>query len=204
MQKYIFYIISGLFLTLSSFLYKYYDRSKNLENNLSVLRANQKAFMEENSSLKEENKVFRFNIDEVNLYNDSLVQKMNSIRKELGIKDSNLKQMQYLLSMPVKSDTIVFKDTVFCKPDLHIDTIVGDKWYNMDLKLVYPNIIYTKPTFISEKYIITSKKKETVNPPKKFFLFRWLQKKHWVVEVNIEEKNPYIHEINNKFIEIIE
>ena len=65
-------------------------------------------------------------------------------------------------------------------------------------------ILENEATFISEKYIITNKRKETINPPKKFFLFRWFQRKHWVMEVYIKEKNPYIKEINNKFVEIIE
>ena len=166
--------------------------------------SNQKAFMEENVSLKEENKVFKFTIEQLNYYNDSILQKMNDVRKELKIKDGNLKQMQYLLSKSTKRDTIVFRDTLFIEPSLDIDTSIGDKWYNIRLGLKYPNLIYVEPSFVSEKYVFINKNKETVMPPKKFFLLRWFQKKHWVMEVHIEEKNPYINEINNKFINIIE
>ena len=112
--------------------------------------------------------------------------------------------MQYLLSVSTKKDTVLFTDTIFRDKELALDTVIGDKWYSIRLGLKYPNLIYTKPTFTSEKYIIVNKKKETINPPKKFFLFRWFQKKHWIMEVNIKEKNPYIKEINNRFIEIIE
>lgn len=129
---------------------------------------------------------------------------MNDVRKELKIKDKNIKQLQYLLSVSTKKDTVLFTDTVFRDKSLALDTIIGDKWYNIRLGLKYPNLIYTEPTFTSEKYIIVNKKKETVNPPKKFFLFRWFQRKHWVMEVHIKEKNPYIKETNNKFVEIIE
>ena len=129
---------------------------------------------------------------------------MNDVRKELKIKDKDLKQMQYLLSEATKKDTIVFGDTLFREPTLDIDTIIGDKWYSIRLGLKYPNLITTNPTLKREKYIIVNKKKETINPPKKFFLFRWFQRKHWVMEVNIKEKNPYIKEVNNKFVEIIE
>ena len=166
--------------------------------------SNQKAFIAENSSLKEENRVFKFTVEQLNYYNDSILQKMNDVRKELKIKDGNLKQMQYLLSEATKKDTIVFRDSLFRESTLDIDTLIGDKWYNIRLELKYPNLITTNPTFISEKYIIVNKKKETINPPKKFFLFRWFQRKHWVMEVNIKEKNPYIKEVNNKFVEIIE
>ena len=184
--------------------YTFYNKNQSLKEELSVVMLNQKAFILENSSLKERNRVFKFTIEQLNYYNDSILQKMNEVRKELKVKDNNLKQMQYLLSEATKKDTIIFRDTLFKKPSLNIDTLIGDKWYNIRLGLKYPNLIAINPTFISEKYIIVNKKKETINPPKKFFLFRWFQRKHWVMEVNIKEKNPYIQELNNKFIEIIE
>lgn len=201
------YIRIGIVILISLLAvstYTLYNRNKDLKEEISVSMTNQKAFITENTSLKEENRVFKFTVEQLNYYNDSILQKMNDVRKELKIKDNNLKQMQYLLSEATKKDTIVFRDTLFREPSLNIDTLIGDKWYNIRLGLKYPNLITTNPTFVSEKYIIVNKKKETINPPKKFFLFRWFQRKHWVMEVHIKEKNPYIKEVNNKFVEIIE
>ena len=181
-----------------------HNKNQSLMGELSVLVSNQKASIAENSSLKDENRVFKFTVEQLNYYNDSILQKMNDVRKELKIKDKNIKQLQYLLSVSTKKDTVLFTDTLFRDKELALDTIIGDKWYNIRLGLKYPNLIYTEPTFTSEKYIIVNKKRETVNPPKKFFLFRWFQKKHWVMEVHIKEENPYIKETNNKFVEIIE
>ena len=203
-KKYIRIGVIVLTSLLAVSTYILYNRNQDLKEEISVSMSNQKAFIAENSSLKEENRVFKFTVEQLNYYNDSILQKMNDVRKELKIKDKDLKQMQYLLSEATKKDTIVFRDTLFREPTLDIDTLVGDKWYNIKLGLKYPNLITTNPTFISEKYIIVNKKKETINPPKKFFLFRWFQRKHWVMEVYIKEKNPYIKEINNKFVEIIE
>ena len=184
--------------------YTLYNRNQDLKEKISISMSNQKAFITENSSLKDENRVFKFTVEQLNYYNDSILQKMNEVRKELKIKDKNIKQLHYLLSVSTKKDTVLFTDTIFRDKSLVLDTIIGDKWYNIRLGLKYPNLIYTEPTFTSEKYIIVNKKKETVNPPKKFFLFRWFQRKHWVMEVHIKEKNPYIKEVNNKFVEIIE
>ena len=203
-KKYIRIGVIVLTSLLAVSTYILYNRNQDLKDEISVSMSNQKAFIAENSSLKEENRVFKFTVEQLNYYNDSILQKMNEVRKELKIKDKDLKQMQYLLSEATKKDTIVFRDTLFREPTLDIDTLVGDKWYNIELELKYPNLITIHPTFISEKYIIVNKKKETINPPKKFFLFRWFQRKHWVMEVHIKEKNPYIKEINNKFVEIIE
>lgn len=203
-EKYIRIGIIILASLIAVSTYTLYNRNQNLKEEISVAMSNQKAFIAENSSLKEENRVFKFTVEQLNHYNDSILQKMNEVRKELNVKDKDLKQMQYLLSEATKKDTIVFRDTLFREPSLNIDTIIGDKWYSIRLGLKYPNLITTNPTFISEKYIIVNKKKETINPPKKFFLFRWFQRKHWVMEVNIKEKSPYIKEVNNRFIEIIE
>ena len=198
------YISIGIVILMSLLAvstYTLYNRNQDLKEEISVSMSNQKAFIAENSSLKEENRVFKFTVEQLNYYNDSILQKMNEVRNELKIKDNNLKQMQYLLSEATKKDTIVFRDTLFREPSLNIDTLIGDKWYNIRLGLKYPNLITTNPTFISEKYIIVNKKKETINPPKKFFISRWFQRKHWVMEVNVVEKNPYIKESNNRFIE---
>lgn len=203
-KKYIRIGIVILISLLAVNIYTLYNRNQDLKEETLTLMSNQKAFIAENSSLKEENRVFKFTVEQLNYYNDSILQKMNNVRKELKIKDKNLKQLQHLLSVSTKKDTVLFTDTIFRDKSLALDTIIGDKWYNIRLGLKYPNLIYTEPTFASEKYIIVNKKKETVNPPKKFFLFRWFQKKHWVMEVHIKEKNPYIKEIDNKFVEIID
>ena len=203
-KKYIRIGVIVLTSLLAVSTYILYNRNQDLKEETSTLMSNQKAFIAENSSLKEKNRVFKFTVEQLNYYNDSILQKMNDVREELKIKDKNIKQLQYLLSVSTKKDTVLFTDTIFRDKSLALDTIIGDKWYNIRLGLKYPNLIYTEPTFTSEKYIIVNKKKETVNPPKKFFLFRWFQRKHWVMEVHIKEKNPYIKEIDNKFVEIID
>ena len=199
--KIIFYTLFILALTTSTLLYK---KVRHLRANLDILALNQKAFIAENSSLKEQGRVFKFTIEQLGYYNNSVLQKMNKVKRELKVKDKNLQQLQYLLSVSTRKDTVLFTDTIFRDKELALDTVIGDKWYNIRLGLKYPNLIYTEPTFTSEKYIIVNKKRETVNPPKKFFLLRWFQRKHWVMEVHIKEKNPYIKEVNNKFVEIIE
>ena len=199
--KIIFYTLFISALTASAILYK---KVWHLRANLDILALNQKAFIAENSSLKEQGRIFKFTIEQLGYYNDSVLQEMNKVKRELKVKDKGLQQLQYLLSVSTRKDTVLFTDTIFKNKELALDTLIGDKWYNIRLGLKYPNLIYTEPTFTSEKYIIVNKKKETVNPPKKFFLFRWFQKKHWVIEVHIKEKNPYIKEIDNKFIEIID
>ena len=56
---------------------------------MSTSISNEKAFIAENSSLKNENRVFKFTVEQLNYYNNSILQKMNEVRKELKIKDGN-------------------------------------------------------------------------------------------------------------------
>ena len=132
------YISIGIVILMSLLAvstYTLYNRNQDLKEEISVSMTNQKAFITENTSLKEENRVFKFTVEQLNYYNDSILQKMNDVRKELSIKDKDLKQMQYLLSEATKKDTIVFRDTLFKEPTLDIDTLIGDKWYNIRLGL---------------------------------------------------------------------
>ena len=202
-KKYIRIGIVILVSLLAISTYTLYTNNQKLKEEISISMSNQKAFIAENSSLKEENRVFKFTIEQLNHYNDSILQKMNEVRKELKIKDKDLKQMQYLLSEAQKKDTVVFRDTLFREPTLKIDTLLGDRWYQMKLGLRYPSTIITEPKFVSEKYVIVDYKKETINPPKKCAIARWFQKKHKVIEVEVVEKNPYIENKQQRFIEIV-
>lgn len=193
-------IIMGLLITSTCILYNNYQ---SLKEELSISISNEKAFMAENSALKDENRAFQFTVEQLEYFNDSLITKMNEVRKELKIKDKDLKQMQYLLSEAQKKDTVVFRDTIFRDPLVRVDTLLGDKWYQMKLGLRYPSTIITEPKFISEKYVIVDYRKETIDPPKKCFIARWFQKKHKIVEVNVVEKNPYIENKQQRFIEIV-
>lgn len=180
-----------------------YHQNKVLREDLSIAVANEKSLLSENSLLEDKSRGLQFTVDQLEYFRDSLIVKMNEVRKELGVKDKDLKQMQYLLSQAQKKDTIIFRDTIFRSPDLRVDTLLGDKWYQMNLKLRYPSTIITEPKFTSEKYIIVDYRKETVDPPKKCFIGRWFQKKHKVIEVEVVEKNPYIENKQQRFIEII-
>lgn len=179
------------------------SKLKSLQDDYSISTANEKAYMLENSNLKNENREFQFTVEQLYYFTDSITDKMNAVKEELNIKDKNLKQLQYLLSIANKKDTIYFKDTLFVNPSLDRDTTIQDDWYLLNLGLRFPNQITVSPTFISEKYVVISYKKETIKPPKKCWIGRLFQKKHKVVTVDIVEKNPYIENKKQRFIEIV-
>lgn len=203
LSKIINWVVIGIGAVLIASISILIYNNRKLKRNLSDATANIKAYSDENSSLKNNARVFQLTVKQLSYYNDSILQKINKVRKELKIKDKNLKALQYMLSEASKTDTIEFRDTIFREPTLHVDTLLGDKWYQIGLELKYPSTIIASPKFISEKYVIVDYNKETINPPKKCWLLRLFQKKHKVVRVEVVEKNPYIENKQHRFIEII-
>ena len=202
-KKYIRITIAVIILILGVTVWVQHNEIESITSELDVSQSNVKAFANENAGLLKENIAFKFTIDQINYFNDSLIVEMNKMRKKMAIKDKDLEQMQYLLSEAKKTDTIFVKDTIFKNPEFKLDTLIGDEWFNIRLGLEYPNLIAATPSLKSEKYIITSSTKETVNPPKKCVVARWFQKKHRVVRVEVIENNPYIENKQQRFIEII-
>lgn len=185
----------ALYFTLKS--------KKETEKRWKEAIANVKSYDNLFNGSKNNDIAFLLTIDQLKYSNDSIFQELNEVRRELKIKDSKLKSLQYISSNFTKSDTIILKDTVFKDERIDIDTLLSDEWYSINVGLRYPSSITVTPKFKSEKAVIVSAKKETVNPPKRFFLFRWFQKKHIVLHVNVIEKNPYIEDQDNRYVEII-
>jgi hypothetical protein len=197
------YIIILILILVGAVAYLSYQ-NKQLTTKYETSIENIKAYDAQLSGLKDNNRVFKLTIDQLNYSNDSIINKMKEVQKELGIKDKRLQQLQYDLSHAQRNDTIILSDTIFKSPEFKLDTIVGDKWFKTNLHLKYPSIIALSPEIELERFTYINGKRETVNPPKKFFLFRWFQKKHTVVEVNVREMNPYVKNKTQRFIQIIE
>lgn len=202
MKKYINIIIGLLlliFFTSTIFLIKNY---KALEDKYLSSKNNEKALLAEYNEVVEDNYLYKITVEQLVEYSDSINRKLLNTLELLDIAKEEVIQMQYMQSSLSKLDTIIIKDTIF-RDSIRIDTVIGDNWYNVQLGLYYPNTIIINPTVISEKHIIMSTEKVTIDPPKKFFLCRWFQKKHTVVNIEVVEKNPYIQTEKNRFIEII-
>lgn len=193
-------ILAGLIATVSM----QSARIRNLDKELSYSRANEKALYAERDSLEDNSRTLYLTVEQLNQVNDSIIQKMNGMRRELGIKDKEIQQLQYQLSEASRKDTIVFRDTLFRDPELQIDTTIGDKWYNIRLGLEYPSTIAVAPSFTSERYVNMYLKKETINPPKKCWIGRLFQRKHRIMVVETWENNPYIKVKEERFVKIVD
>lgn len=201
-----YFLICGLILSILSVVNNYFLIKSKTSTDKKWKEAveNAKAYSELFSNSESKNRAFKLTIDQLKNSNDSIFQELNEARKELKVKDSKLKSLQYVSSSFSKVDTITLKgDTIFKDSHVNIDTLLSDKWYSVRVGLKYPSTVSIEPKFLSIKYIVVSAKKETVNPPKRFFLFRWFQKKQIRLNVDVVEKNPYVQNQDNRFIEIV-
>lgn len=196
--------IQGLvILALGGLCFGAYNKINNLREEISVAYTNIKAYAAEKDSLTNENRAFKFTIEELRQSNDSINKKLLEAKRKLKIKDKDIKYLEYQLSIASKKDSVILRDTVF-QPNVNIDTTIRDKWYSLHLGLMYPNKVFIEPKFKSERSVIGHLKKETIKPPKKFFLCRWFQRKHKVLLVDVVEGSPYIYSETERYIQIIE
>ena len=201
-----YFLICGLVLSVLSVINNCYLVKSKLSADKKWKEAaeNAKAYSELFSNSENKNRAFKLTIEQLKNSNDSIFKELNEARKELKVKDSKLKSLQYVSSSFSKVDTITLKgDTIFKDSHIDIDTLLSDEWYSVKVGLKYPSTVSIEPKFISIKYIVVSAKKETVNPPKRFFLFRWFQKKQIRLNVDVIEKNPYVQNQDNRFVEIV-
>ena len=203
-MKKIWILIGVVFLLLISFLSIQYSAIQRYKSELDIQIMNVKTLMSQNSSLKDESQVLQLSIEELEYSKDSLLQRIDILIENGRIKDKNIRELQYQLSEASKKDTVVFRDTLFKDPDLQLDTLYGDEWYKMNLSLRYPSTIIVNPVFKSERLVTMGLERQTVKPPKKCWLARLFQRKHDVMIVEIQEKNPYIDIKEERYIKIVE
>ena len=192
-----------VFIVFISDMFASSKKIRALESKLEISTTNESILLNQFDSLNSYNKELQLNIEQLEYSNNITLDKLNKVRKELNIKDKELQKLQYQLSISNKTDTVVYRDTIF-KEGIKLDTLIKDDWYSLNLDLEYPSTIIVNPKFKSEKYVVTSLKKEIKGTPKKCWLGRIFQKKHNVVRVEVVEKSPYIETKEQVFINIIE
>ena len=196
-------VVVAIMLGLCSTVAIQSNKIHKLNDDLKVAVTNVKAYESEIDSLNDNAIQFQLSAAQLNHSKDSIAQKLNETRKQLKKKDKEISELQYIASENRKVDSIYVRDTIFENPEFVLDTTISDKWSKLDLHAEYPNLIAADYSFNNETSVIMSNSRVTVDPPKKFFLCRWFQKKHTIVEIDVIQDNPYCVNRNEKFIKII-
>lgn len=175
---------------------------KRLNTELLVSTNNNKAYEAERDSLRDNAVQFQFTIDQLKYSKDSLVNRINEIRKQVKTKDKQITELQYFASVTQKRDSVVTHDTIFQK-GVVLDTLLGDDWSQLAIRAEYPNILDVNYSFKNETLVVMHDSRVTVDPPKKCWLARLFQKKQTIVEIDVVQENPYCVNKEQKFIQIV-
>ena len=199
-------IIAVLFVGLGLTVWQQSNRIQQLNDDLLVSVNNNKAYEAERDSLRNNAIQFQFTIDQINHSNDSLVNKINDMRKQVKVKDKQISELQYFASVNSKRDTIYLKehatDTIF-QVGVALDTLIGDDWSQLAIRAEYPNFLDVDYSFKNETLVIMHDSRVTVDPPKKCWLARLFQKKQTIVEIDVVQENPYCVNKEQKFIKVV-
>ena len=185
----------------------YIDRCRIAQNKSN--EANLKAYIALNDTLRSTNRMFEFKTSQLNYINDSLVNQMDIVRKNIGVKDRNLKGLGYIKSTVRIHDTVLVNRIRDGDKTISIDTTINKKWYQIQLDYrgskcnECKDTLIVSPKVTSEKYVVISTQKEYVDTPKKFWIQRIFQKKDEVIDVKVVETNPYIYSNENRFVKVI-
>lgn len=203
MKKYLYIGVLAIICIMASLVYIQQTQITKYKTLYKRELQNVEAYQASNSGLEKINRQYEMSMRSLRSSKDSLDKKLVDIVDKLKLKDKRIEYLQYQSKEVHKTDTIQLLDTILI-PEAKVDTTLKDEWYQLRLQLNYPSTVVVSPTFISEQYAIINSKKEYNSKPSKIFFVRWFQKKHIVVEVNLEEKSPYIINKSNKFIKIIQ
>lgn len=203
MNKYIFISILALIYLILTVIDCQSNELAKYKSMYEKELQNVEAYKADNSGLEGKIRQYQMTINDLRASKDTLDRKLVEVVDGLKVKDKQIQYLQYQATTAHRTDTISIKDTIFTK-EIFLDTVLQDNWYKLQIGLRYPSGIIVSPTFISEKTIVVNSKKEYNKPPSKVFFIRWFQKKHNVVEVNVEEKSPYIDNKEYKFIKILQ
>lgn len=170
---------------------------------INVSLQNIAAFAAEKDTLCKQNKQFQYSILELENLNDSLFNIMHAQARKLNIKDKQIQGMQYRLEHIEKRDTVLVRDTIFCKPDFILDTCITDKWSRTCLHLEYPNKIGVSSSFDNEVFVTVHWRKVPIKPRKTKFA-EWFTRKRKETVVDVHTDNPYVKNKVQRFVQIVD
>ena len=201
--KYI--IIGAIFLLLTATVVIQYSALKKTREDLEVSRNNEKAYangvtlwQDKYDQEHAKSRVFEENLASFKASSDSINKK---ILKQLELQGVKLRKLDQLVYQEVKIDTSLAKViNIPTMPDTIID--LSNQWIKNIITLS-PLQVKSDIEIESEVYGTFTKKKETINTANKFFLFRWFQRKHTIIEADFYNTNPLIKTKNQKIIQIV-
>lgn len=199
------FIMVGLVLiSISSSLiaYEFYTWNKELDRKLGIEISNRISYEDRLSSTVNSNRVLQLNISDLRHSNDSLIYKLDSVRKSLKLSENSLKQALTVETiirdtiteyLPIQSkDSIDF--TIELKPNELTTFQVSRK----------DSIVSVIPTILNDQYLYVTEEKKWRN--KKNIIqriFTWDWHKDLVQNYYIHNTNNLIQVVDTRVINLI-
>ena len=191
----------ALIILLCAALFYFVSKCDRVANERDQYASLSKSYSRVIMDSDNERTVFRMRISDLEVTGDSLICVLDSMRRQIGIRDKRLREMHHRVTYVERTDTIYLSDSIFISG---LDTTITDGWVNTHLKIEVPNKISHSVSVRNQTDLFVTTKRETVNPPRKFFLFRLFQRKHLVVTVVAKEGNPWCQTAESRHVEIVD
>lgn len=201
MKDKILITLFALIILLCAALFYFVSKCDRVANERDQYASLSKSYSRVIMDSDNERTVFRMRISDLEVTGDSLICVLDSMRRQIGIRDKRLREMHHRVTYVERTDTIYLSDSIFISG---LDTTITDGWVSTHLKIDVPNKITHSVSVRNQTDLFVTTKRETVNPPRKFFLFRLFQKKHLVVTVVAKEGNPWCQTAESRHVEIVD
>ena len=191
-------VVISIICLLTAAIFVLCSQLKNKNEEINRLSNNIQAYEQIVSNKEENNRVLQLTINELNNSKDSLIQQVNEVKKELKVKDKNLKQVQVINT--VIKDTITkvitrdrdFSETLKLNPLTTIKVNRTDSILTAKIDIQNQQIL-----FVEEKKVYKNKYK---NGWVRFWHFDW--KKIRIRQYQIENSNPLIKVTDTRIVEL--
>jgi len=129
--------------------------------------------------------ILQSSIKNIILGNASEVNDLKTVLKEQDLK---LKNLLSYSNIETRIDTFL-RVVRTSKDSLYVFTFNPEFIIKVG---VQADSAWCNPYLVNKQLLIFSDKRETILPPKQFFLWRWLQRRHTVVKAVIRNSNPAV------------
>lgn len=175
------------------------NKIKTQDARISQIYNNYKYYESQFNNTEKQNRVLQLTVNELKLSKDSLVQAINKAKKELKVKDQNLKEA-HVINTEMKDTTtvkIITKEVDFTK-ELKLNSLTTITVSRKD------SILTTILDLKNQQILIVEEKKEYHNKYKNWFVrflhFDWKRDK--VKKYSIINSNPLIKVTDTRVLEI--
>lgn len=175
------------------------NKIKTQDARISQIYNNYKYYEQQFNNTEKQNRVLQLTVNELKLSKDSLVQAINKAKKELKVKDQNLKEA-HVINTEMKDTTtvkIITKEVDFTK-ELKLNSLTTITVSRKD------SILTTILDLKNQQILIVEEKKEYRNKYKNGFIrflhFDWKRDK--VKKYSIINSNPLIKVTDTRVLEI--